>query len=1229
MADKKKKILRYILIAVITLVGGAFALNFLLNQRLARFLEKALVERTLNATDGLYHLSFDSLYIGLFSGELHLEGIKLIPDSGLIAEWKAKDLLPPVYADINIGLIEFKGVNLVWRRKYKSLYFSAFEIHSPEIRVFQSGHSQRVKDPDKSIQPKELYEMISPYISVLTVQTMNLENASVIYTIRDEETPIVYALDDVTFHAHGFRLDENSSSSGKLLYCDDFDFTTNQAQTLLANNDFVLSTENITLDTQDSIIHIGEINLAPQKALWEERGIRPQHSLEGNIESVDLKGILFKRENSLNYLTARSFSIHNSSITGFNLSKKEKQPKKSTDSFESGLIHADSLIRAMSLYEITSPLLNSISIDRIGVEKAELQYTKAVKEALDVYLLDNFDFIIREFVIDSASSLTGESPYYKHIDFDATGIRGVLASRNQLVDIRRIALESEKERLHLDGFEITPLSEDNNHNTFSGKLDTVSLQGVDYDEGINAHLFSVSGVDLDYYKSADTTISFQMPKLRLEGLRYQTNKRVQTSSFHMESPHIRLVKSSDPAEELSVKLHDLEVKDFMWNPHGYNSKWKNPMITGLEPEYPTDSLIQSMPIYKVISSLLDNISINRAGIGKANLHYTIAVADSMDVYSLDNFNFEIRKPAAHSVSSHTGKPRHYDIMMDATGIRTVFPSLNQSVNIKRIALNTEKERLHLEGFEISPLLTANDCHAFSGKMDTISLEGVDYHDGLKARRFHISGMDMEYYKSGDTTISLRTPQLLLEGLGYQSGQRIQTASFHLETPDIRLAKNNQPADDLHVRFRNLDVKDFSGNMDGYNFGWIDMRLSDLRFARGGRSFERSDDTTRLTVANLFLNKDFNKYHLTDLNFTMADLSVPVSNGFYTVNIDRLELKNRNIYLDGLHLVSPYPKMEFSYEHPAHKDWFDIRVGNLEVNNIDIEAFTKDNTLRVDDATITDMILQNFKNQKIILPRQVVPMVYEGIQKAPIKLDVPIVYVNNLTVEYDELARNGDVPGKLAISEITGTAKGLTNIVSSPEQFIELKASARFMRTGLFHATWLWPVDSLHDQFLAQARLERFNLVDLNEFIHPLANVELKSGFAHDVTLYMDASGEGGNIRMQLPYKGLKIEIQKKKNEELEKSAFTTFLANAVVKTNNPSKPHKANSKLRESDMVITRDPYHSTFNYLWQLMRPAMAEAAGFSEKTQNFGKRVVKGITNVKNFFTGNKRKEENVPEE
>ena len=143
MSSRIRKILKHTVITVLSLAVLFLVLNLFLTGRLERYLKRELIERTANATDGFYRLSFDKLSISFFKGELRLEGISLEPDSKVFEHWAALDSLPNTYVSTRIEVIDFKGINLVWRWNYRQLHFNTFEIRSPEVRVYGSSGSNR------------------------------------------------------------------------------------------------------------------------------------------------------------------------------------------------------------------------------------------------------------------------------------------------------------------------------------------------------------------------------------------------------------------------------------------------------------------------------------------------------------------------------------------------------------------------------------------------------------------------------------------------------------------------------------------------------------------------------------------------------------------------------------------------------------------------------------------------------------------------------------------------------------------------------------------------------------------------------------------------------------------------------------------------------------------------------------------------------------------------------
>lgn len=981
MSSKIRKILKHTVIAILSLVVLFLVLNLFLTGRLERYLKKELIERTAKATDGFYRLSFDKLSISFFKGELRLEGISLEPDSMVFEHLAALDSLPDTYVSTRIEGIDFKGINLVWRWNYRQLHFNTFEIRSPEVRIYGSSESNPLAsglavDTVEHTESKTLYEVISPYIDALSVKTLNLENASISYNVENQVSPIIYTLNNVSFHAYGFMLDSTSSRSGKLLYCDNFDFVTNQPQTLLVNNDFRLETDSICLSTQDSIIYIQKIQLLPQELLWGETNRKPTNYLEGKVQTVEIQGIHFRREDALNHLSARNFEIQSSDIKVYDLTREKKLANAD----------ADSLVQALSLYDVISPVLHSISVDQIRIERTSLHYSLALKGQIEDFSIPEFNFHAEGLLIDSLVAPGEELNYFRSIAFEANDIQGIMRARNHRFDIKRLAMNTASGSFHMDSIWLRPLSVRSRNDYLSGCIDTVRIDGLAYDKGISADLLMIRSPRLVYYKTPS-------------------------------------VESSDKGKSTSV-----------------NSR---------------------VDVENLLNPFLQYLSIRKIQIQNAN-----------------------------------------------------------------VTLAAKKDSIRFS----TPLISLAGIRIFKNSIYQIGFDRFDLSDG-----------DFSMSWGSDTT-ALRT-----------EGQK-----------DIQLVLENVLVD--------LKKKTFQ---------------------------------------------------LGDLQLQTKDIDIPLDNGFYRLKIGDLDLRKSGLRLDNVHLVSPYSKMEFAYKQPKHQDWFDVKVGNVRLNDVDIPGYFSTKELRVGGLWINDVLLQNLKNRKIPVEPHIVPMIYEGLQKAPVRFKIDTASVANFSVVYEELPVKGDKPGKLYFTDMNGQFSGLTNIVSYPEQFIRLHADGNLMGSGHFTTTWQLPVDSLYDRFLLDARLDSLDLLSLNEIVKPLAPAEVVSGWAQDVVFHMDASSRKGRIRLDFPYRKLKVALLKEKDGETTQKGFLSRLANLVLRDNNPAHPERKDSKLRKVDMEIVRDPYHSTFNYLWQMLRPALVESVGVSKKEQDAALKVAGFFTKVKRFFGLDKKKD------
>lgn len=1214
MGQRKKKILRHTFRAVVIVAVGLFLLNLFLTTRLERYLRKELVRRTAEATDGFYRLSFDDLSVSFFKGELMIEGIRLTPDPLVFQQWKAIDSLPQMYVDARIRQMGFTGLNLTWRWNFKQLDFFSFEIKQPDVRVHDALYSDRFQKKTKNVASKSLYELIAPYIDALSVRKIDLDDARVSYMVDHPVTPIVYALKDVSFHGYGFLVDSASSFDGKLFYLDNFDFETYRPQCLVSNNDFTLETDSIRLSTEDSLVYIGNLRIIPQEKLWKESKHRPDRSLAASVRMVQARGVAFKRKEALNYLTARSFDITDTRIDAFNMllpslpdttgcsaappptesatklsAKAERSfvspPAKQIPTYQVGAvdrISGDSLVRALSLYEIISPLLHSIAIERVGIGNAHLDYSQRTDAEKESYRLEYFDFQGDGFRIDSLSVEKYDLGYFRNIAFEASGITADMTAQNHRLTVERMALNTEKGYLEVNKVNVKPRSTRTSRDYLSGSIDTLRIDSLHYDRGISAGLLKITSPHLQYVKapsvkrkgkkSASSGNRSEVDGLLNPFFRYLTLGRIEIENGFLT------FTDREIGETTVYTLNDFDF---------FATVFRMDEATGRG-----DGLFFSCKDMGFRFADFNNYLPGkdyRLSIRRGRLSTIDGTFRLQDVKFLPQERIRRRDSVSYI--------RWSTPLVDIRGLR--FPHHRLEPSVRMAAL-----RIETPAFSIGK----KDSTLFHTTLDHIDLKEISYDSLL----FSIGTADVV------------RPVVNLHTFTATSGAKKDSANAIGLTDSLPAVKpvRKQPSADMYQVLGNVakrwQVKDLNLREGEMGYAW--------QFANTFLT-EKGKSTIDLSVKDISVDTDRRKWDVGTIRFEGNDLEFPLDGGFYALKVGRIDLDGPRLQIDSIHMVSPYPKMEFAYFQPHHKDWFDVSADHLTLTGLDVPSFLSDQTLKADELRIGGILLQNFKNKKIPITPHIVPMIYTVIQKAPLRFSIANAYVNDFFVIYEEISPKGTHPGKLVFTDMNGHITGLTNIPTYREQYIRLDATGKMMDNGRFKASWWLPVDSLNDRFLLTAEMERLDLTTLNQIITPLASAAVKSGHTEKLHFHMDAGSQGGTIEMAVPYRDLKVALLKKKDGEVTDKAFLSRLANWVLKHDNPSYPERPDSKLREVRMYVTRDPYHSSFNYLWQLLKPALIETVGITQTEQKIAAGVIGFIAKVKKFFGFGKKKKQIAP--
>lgn len=1283
MAKNRKKIIKTSLVVLALLIVGGFLINWYMTYRLEDKLNKKLSEVVSKATDGFYHFSFESLSIGLFSGELSIRGIKFIPDSLVFDQWKKGDSLPNVYYQINIGKIHFKGINLTWRRNYKTLDFSLFEVNSPDVKVFEPTYStDSLKHKHADSELSSLYQIIAPYINVLTVNKINLTDTNVSYTVVDSVSPVIYSLQEANFHAYNFRLDENSTLSGKLLYCDNFEFSADKPQSLLYSDQIILNTQNIRLSTIDSIIQIEGVDIHPKDEFWEGRLKKAGGYLNARIDEVQVKGVGFNREQGLNNLHARTFDISSTSIqyysvkdetAGDTIVAKQENPAGQT----------------WSLYSMISPILHSISIDKIGIEKTKFNYTYTQGEYTDIYTLGQFDFHANNFLVNPLSERQKKFWYVDNFALVGEDISGLQRSNNANINVKQLYLNTETQDFTISDIKINPISTNTKTDYLSGSIRLIDVGGLDYTTGVSANEILVDSANVEYFKltkkQQDTSADKSMATTE-DALDFFTPysdfllvKSIKLTNVNLVY-HDKRVGETYRVNDLNFRASDFfinkETRDtspylFTYKDIGFSVRNFDNYLPGKYYRLQVKNADVSTHSGKMILEGIKLIPQEKTWKQAPSTYYEIstplirATGFKNDAYDKNKVltvsDFVIKSPQIRIIKTKDSQANAKTKDSPSSGITSLLTGLvadNVSLNDTRViyldrtandSLQTSLSNLQmkslkwdmLHNFRIGEFILQSPQVYYadnSGKVkgnengkNKLDLKFLG--ENVNIGKFIVSDVRLDLERPADT-LGFRMKQFDFSGFNWKiqdNASSLNLAAINIEQPILNIKENYVEAEIVDTLKVSSSPKDFYLLIEPYfhslsvgEFNLSDANINYTHSLNGEVQKHQAVNQTNLAIRDFKLDTDKRKFDMSDIRFNTKDLDFPIMDGFYTLGIGNVNIdqKQKIAEISDIKMKSAYPKFEFAYKHPKHKDWFDVTVGDITLSDLDFPSYFSDNILKAANLTVRDVNLQNLKNQQIEIPHNVMPLIYGKIQQLPLKLDIDTADVRNFSVLYEELPRNGTITGKIRFDNMNGKLTGLTNIVSYPDQFIRLDADGRFMN-GYFTAQWNIPVNPDYDCFILSANIKDFDLKNLNDIFLPLAKAEIQSGMLRDFRFNTEASSTGATADMLFLYNDLKVSVLKDIETE-QQNKFLSRLANIIVRSNNPNKP---NSKPREAHVTIERDPYHSTFNYFWQILQPAVVESAGVSQKKQNFVKKATGFFVKVRNFFTG-KKKDKNMEE-
>jgi hypothetical protein len=332
----------------------------------------------------------------------------------------------------------------------------------------------------------------------------------------------------------------------------------------------------------------------------------------------------------------------------------------------------------------------------------------------------------------------------------------------------------------------------------------------------------------------------------------------------------------------------------------------------------------------------------------------------------------------------------------------------------------------------------------------------------------------------------------------------------------------------------------------------------------------------------------------DWKLTSSGFSFITKNKLYRIVTNGVEIDNvgSSMTFNKIAVVPLLSEAEFVRQSTHQRDRFDLVFNNIKLTGVNYKRLIGDGALEAEEASLQPII-------KVMNDRTVDPDPTSKVGNYPNQLlmgmQQPIyikkITINNGLVAYKERGRLSEMTGIVNFTNLNGAVTNVTNIPErlSSNSIMKVTASTKFLGEANLTTTWLLPLTKGNGNFTVTADIGTMNALTLNRITEPLGMVSVKSGKINktNFTLHGDDYKATGDILFT--YNDLKIQLLKKgEGDELKKKTVTSFLANFLIRNDNPSSGKEA----RKNDMDNNRELNKSFFNLIWKTVFVGLKKTA-------------------------------------
>jgi hypothetical protein len=275
--------------------------------------------------------------------------------------------------------------------------------------------------------------------------------------------------------------------------------------------------------------------------------------------------------------------------------------------------------------------------------------------------------------------------------------------------------------------------------------------------------------------------------------------------------------------------------------------------------------------------------------------------------------------------------------------------------------------------------------------------------------------------------------------------------------------------------------------------------------------------------------------------------------------------------------------EFVNQMEYQKDIVEFSLSKLTLSYID----TKNNNygdwqIIAGLAKLDGMVLEDYRDKNKPRPEELEKPLFEGmVERIPFPIELDTIRISNAAIVYRELLPGNAKPVSLKFDQVSAEVLNVISSDSLQAGTMIVNASAVFNGVAKMNMDFQVPYGK--ESFSLQARVQGFELSELNEILERMATVRVASGKVIEMLLEMEVSRYRSSNKLTFQYEDLKLELLGK---DYSKKKLKSLVANLLSSKRNLA----TDSNYKKASYVTDRNIYRGPFNLVWESTKEGLLQ---------------------------------------